>query len=169
MEIVPEPYYGRGLRQPGRRRWWAVEWDMPAAETPEFDADPFGDPATLAERPAVAAKQGPDLRALEQAANRLRAAYRRLNPALKDPERLTLRYWRTQQRARWILSNYGRLLPEEVVARVGGRTGRAYLATPFDETVPSRRAVVNLRAITRELLAAVEVALAELSRGHQEW
>lgn len=136
-----------------------------ADPAPDFD-EPFE-----AQRPSPGSRllQGPDLRALEQAADQLRAAYRRLSPGLRDPERRTLRYWRTQQRLGWIVATYGALLPEEVVARVHARAGRSYLANAFDESAPSRRAVLNLRALTREVLAAVEAALDAAGRRLDPW
>lgn len=95
------------------------------------------------------------LRELAQALHRLEAAYRLLRPTLKDPEKLSLRYYRVQGRAAWILSNFHRLLPEDTGYRLQGRLGTPVLSSPFDEAVPSRRAVLRLRQTARELIEAV--------------
>ena len=99
------------------------------------------------------------LRELSQAVHRLEAAYRLLRPELKDPEKLSLRYYRVQGRAAWILSNFHRLLPEDTGYRLQGRLGAPVLSSPFDETVPSRRAVLRLRQTARELMEAVRPLL----------
>lgn len=128
-----------------------------------FDEPPRPAPATAAER------LGADARALGQAAQHLRLAYQRLAPGLRDPEKRTLRYWRTQQRLQWIVGNYGHLLPEDTVTRYRSRAGRAYLANGFDESVPSHRAVLVLRALTREVLTAVEAAVDKVARRMDHW
>ena len=129
-----------------------------------FDDAPA--PAPVRTPPPAA---GPDVHALAQAAERLRTAYDRLSPALRDPEKRTLRFWRTQQRLQWVVMNYGNLLPEELLTRFHGRVGRTYLTGPFDESVPSRRAVVTLRALTREVLAGVAAAVDRLNRKADHW
>ena len=113
----------------------------------------------------VPTEQAAALRELGQAVHRLEAAYRLLRPTLKDPEKLTLRYYRVQGRAGWILTNYRRLLPEDTVYRLQGRLGRPALASPFDEAVPSRRALLRLRQTARELLEAVRPVLARETEG----
>lgn len=128
-----------------------------------FDEPPRPAPATAAER------LGADARALGQAAQQLRVAYQRLAPGLRDPEKRTLRYWRAQQRLQWIVANYSHLLPEDTVTRYRGRAGRAYLTNGFDESVPSHRAVLVLRALTREVLSAVETAADQVARRIDHW
>lgn len=114
-------------------------------------------------------KQQEDLRGLAEAAQRLAQACRRLTPNLRDPEKVTLRYWRAQQRALWILSTYGRYFPPDLVYHVQSHLGQPYLASPFDETVPPRGAVQRLRQVARELLAAVEAALREQTPPEEGW
>ncbi len=109
------------------------------------------------------------LRELAQAARRLEAALRRLSPNLKDPERLTLRYYRVQGRAAWILATYGRFLPEDTAYRLQSRLGAPVLASAFDEAVPSRRALTRMRQTARELLDAIGPALSAQMRLDEPW
>jgi len=99
------------------------------------------------------------LRELAQAVHRLEAAYRILRPDLKDREKISLRYYRVQGRAAWILTTFHRLLPEDAAYRLQGRLGTPVLSSPFDETIPSHRAVLRLRQTIRELLEAVRPVL----------
>jgi len=138
------------------------------AESEATSYEPFDEPARPTPLTAVE-RLGADARALGQAAEHLRSAYRRLAPGLRDPEKRTLRYWRAQQRLQWIVANYGHLLPEETVTRYRGRAGRAYLANGFDESVPSHRAVLVLRALTREVLAAIESTVDQVARRMDHW
>lgn len=138
------------------------------AEAEQTSYESFEEPAR-AEPATPAERLGADARALGQAADHLRTAYRRLAPGLRDPEKRTLRYWRAQQRLQWIVGNYGHLLPEDVVTRYRGRAGRAYLANGFDESVPSHRAVLTLRALTREVLAAIEQTVDQVARRMDHW
>lgn len=108
---------------------------------------------------AVSSDQGAALRELTQALHRLEAAYRLLRTNLKDPERLSLRYYRVQGRAGWILTNFHRLLPEDTGYRLQSRLGAPVLSSPFDEAVPSHRAVLRLRQTARELIEAVRPVL----------
>ena len=117
----------------------------------------------------AASAQAGALRELQQAARRLEAAYRRLSPNLREPERLTLRYYRVQGRAAWILSTYGRLLPEDVAYRLQGRLGAPVLSSPFDEAIPSRRALARMRQTARELLEALAPVLSTHTRMEDLW
>jgi len=126
-------------------------------------------PAPPSSAAGAGARVAEDLRALAQGLQRLDAAYHKLNPALRDPEKLTLRYWRVQQRMQWVAANYARLLPEELRVRLYARAGAAYLTGPFDERVPTRRAVVNLRALVRELLTAARAGMAGAAQSSDQW
>ncbi|GEM_PF-4782299 len=141
------------------------------AESLEEAYEPFDDvpPAPPAGTAGAGARVAEDLRALAQGLQRLDAAYHKLSPALRDPEKLTLRYWRVQQRMQWVAANYARLLPEELRLRLYARAGRAYLTGPFDERVPGRRAVVNLRALVRDVLAAARASMAGAAAGGDQW
>lgn len=115
-------------------------------------------------------RRSEDFRALAQAAQRLADAYRFLRPSLKDPEKIVLRFQRTQQRAQWIVATYGRLLPADFVYRFQGSFGGAsYPSTPFDESVPPKRAVLRLRQASRELLRLVAAVLDEREFPGEEW
>ncbi|MBI2887305.1 MAG: hypothetical protein HYY02_08855 [Chloroflexi bacterium] len=109
-----------------------------------------------------------DLRALQQAARSLRESYRTLRPDLRDPEKIILRYQRAQQRAQWIVATYGTYLGEDFVYRFQGAIGAPVPASPFDDTAPTRRAILRLRKVTRELLEAVG-SLVEGESGAEEW
>lgn len=114
------------------------------------------------------ARQPEDLRALRQAAQSLKESYRMLRPDLRDPEKITVRYLRTQQRAQWIVTTYGAYLGEDFVYRFQGAIGAPVPASPFDETAPTRRAILRLRKVARELLEAV-AALLEGETGAEGW
>lgn len=115
-------------------------------------------------------RRSEDFRALAQAAQRLAEAYRSLRPSLKDPEKTVLRFQRTQGRAQWIVTTYGRLLPAEFVYRFQGSFGgSSYATTPFDESVPPKRAVLRLRQGCRELLRVVAALLDEREVTEEEW
>ena len=101
-------------------------------------------------------RQSEDFRALQRAAQSLAEAYRLLKPSLKDPEKVTLRFQRTQQRAQWIIATFGHLLPQDFTDRFHGNTTQVVLGSPFDETVPSKRAILRLRQSARELQDLVE-------------
>ena len=97
-----------------------------------------------------------DLRSLRLASFHLAKSYASLSPRLKDPEKLLLRYSRVQQQAQWIVSNFRPYLPEDFIFHFESRIGRGYLSSPFDDSVPSKRAVLRLRKLIRDLLRCVD-------------
>ncbi|MSQ15389.1 MAG: hypothetical protein EXR50_05955 [Dehalococcoidia bacterium] len=107
-----------------------------------------------------------DTRSLRLASSHLARSYQSLSPRLKDPERVVYRYSRAQQQAQWVVNNFRAYLPGDFVFQFEARIGRGYPSSPFDETVPSKRAVLRLRKLIRELLhllASANEALSEAS------
>lgn len=114
-------------------------------------------------------RQSEDFRALQRAAQSLAEAYRLLKPSLKDPEKVTLRFQRTQQRTQWIVATFGHLLPQEFTDRFHSNATQAALSSPFDETVPSKRAILRLRQSARELQELVERILQGEAVAEDRW
>ncbi len=114
-------------------------------------------------------RQSEDFRALQQAAQSLAEAYRLLKPSLKDPEKVTLRFMRTQQRAQWIVATFGHLLPQEFTDHFHSSATQVASGSPFDETVPSKRAIVRLRQSTRELQELVHRILQGEEVAEDRW
>lgn len=110
-----------------------------------------------------------DLRGLGQAVERLRTSHRVLRLTLRDPEKVGWRFQRLQQQAQWVVNTYGRHLPQDFVYRFQGNIGAAFPASPFDDSVPSRRTVLRLRALTRELLGLVDSLLGGADFEAADW
>ncbi|GEM_PF-6384665 len=104
-----------------------------------------------------------DLRSLRLASSHLAKTYQSLSPRLKDPEKVLLRYSRAQQQAQWIVSSSRSYLPEDFVFHFEARIGRGYPSSPFDESVPTKRAVLRLRKLIRELLHSIASAAEGIS------
>ena len=115
------------------------------------------------------ATNAPDLFALAEALRNLREVYRLLRPELRDPEKVTLRVYRLQQQGLWIVNSYGRYLPEDFVYRFRGAIGRVPLTLPFDQYVPSRRSILRLRKLTRELLHLTTTISTEAAPRDDTW
>lgn len=96
-----------------------------------------------------------DFRSLKLASSYLAKTYQGLSPRLKDPEKVLLRYSRAQQQAQWIVSNFRPYLPEDFVFHFESRIGRGYPSSPFDDSIPTKRAVLRLRKLIRELLRSI--------------
>ena len=116
-------------------------------------------------KPASGPRQQPrdDLRSLRLASSHLGKTYQSLSPRLKDPEKVLLRYSRAQQQAQWIVSNFRSYLPEDFVFHFEARIGRGYPSSPFDEAVPTKRALLRLRKLIRELLHSITSAVEGIS------